>query len=212
MNGTDMDYTVDTYDSAKAVLESAMDYELYCLDVEMPGINGFQLAERIRQVQGMEPDILFVSVSERAVFDVFRYHVLGFVRKTHIENDMQEAMQRFVKAWEDKKKEFEFVTKDGRCFRKMVTDLIYAEVRGHTLELYCNDGVYNVKGTLSELEQRLHQYDFVQPYKGFLVNCGYIDMLGQRELHLKTEDRKVIPLSRYKATEIRSMFIKYINS
>ena len=76
----------------------------------------------------------------------------------------------------------------------------------------CNDGVYNVKGTLSELEQRLHQYDFVQPYKGFLVNCGYIDMLGQRELHLKTEDRKVIPLSRYKATEIRSMFIKYINS
>ena len=81
MNGTDMDYTVDTYDSAKAVLESAMDYELYCLDVEMPGINGFQLAERIRQVQGMEPDILFVSVSERAVFDVFRYHVLGFVRK-----------------------------------------------------------------------------------------------------------------------------------
>lgn len=212
MNGTDMDYTVDTYDSAKAVLESAMDYELYCLDVEMPEINGFQLAERIRQVQGMEPDILFVSVSERAVFDVFRYHVLGFVRKTHIENDMQEAMQRFVKAWEDKKKEFEFVTKDGRCFRKMVTDLIYAEVRGHTLELYCNDGVYNVKGTLSELEQRLHQYDFVQPYKGFLVNCGYIDMLGQRELHLKTEDRKVIPLSRYKATEIRSMFIKYINS
>ena len=29
MNGTDMDYTVDTYDSAEAVLESAMDYELY---------------------------------------------------------------------------------------------------------------------------------------------------------------------------------------
>lgn len=66
MNGTDMDYTVDTYDSAEAVLESAMDYELYCLDVEMPGIDGFQLAEKIRRMRGRTPDILLCrSVRER---------------------------------------------------------------------------------------------------------------------------------------------------
>ena len=158
-----------------------------------------------------EQIILFINNEALNILNLKREDV---IRKSAQEIAMRNDLLRrlICGMWEDKKKEFEFVTKDGRCFRKMVTDLIYAEVRGHTLELYCNDGVYNVKGTLSELEQRLHQYDFVQPYKGFLVNCGYIDMLGQRELHLKTEDRKVIPLSRYKATEIRSMFIKYINS
>ena len=73
---------VDDYKNAKELLDGTMDYDLFCLDIEMPGINGLELAGEIRRVCGNKPDIAFVTAYENAVYDVFRYNALGFLRKS----------------------------------------------------------------------------------------------------------------------------------
>ena len=58
-------------------------YNIILLDIEMPGLDGMVLAEKIRREL---PDciLIFISSHEKYVYDVFRYHAFRFIPKSQI--------------------------------------------------------------------------------------------------------------------------------
>lgn len=200
---------VDDYKNAKELLDGTMDYDLFCLDIEMPGINGLELAGEIRRVCGNKPDIAFVTAYENAVYDVFRYNALGFLRKSLLQNDFEEMMGRFLRKWKNRVKRYEFISNNG-IFSKTASEIIYAEARGHKLQICCTDGTYNIRGTLKELAEKFKDEYFIQPYKGYLVNCRYIELVGYKELHLKAGDDRMIPISKHQIAEVRRRFVEFV--
>lgn len=60
---------------------------LIFLDIEMPEINGFDLAKELRQ-NIRKPHIVFVSSHESRVFESFEYKPLWFMRKSQIEDEL----------------------------------------------------------------------------------------------------------------------------
>ena len=94
-------YQIDTYLRGEEILSSKKEYNIIFLDIEMPGMNGLELADEIRSRCGNTPDIAFVTAKENAVYDVFRYNALGFVRKSVLEKDFEEMMGRFLKKWKN---------------------------------------------------------------------------------------------------------------
>ncbi|MGN0407457.1 MAG: LytR/AlgR family response regulator transcription factor [Bacteroides sp.] len=209
MKSHGLECRIDDYSSPEDILAGSMNYDLFCLDIEMPGMNGLELADEIRIRCGNTPDIAFVTAKENAVYDVFRYNALGFVRKSVLERDFEEMMGRFLKKWKNRTKKYEFISNNG-IFTKTAAEIIYAEVYGHKLQICCTDGTYQIRGTLNELAQKLEDEYFIQPYKGYLVNCRYIELVGQKELHLKAGDVKTIPISKHQIAEVRTRFLKYI--
>ncbi len=203
----DYDCVVDCFSTAYSLLHSPLDYDLFCLDIKMLDMDGMELAGEIRKKCGETPDISFVTSMDSAVYDVFQYNAMGFVRKTFFEEDYPKLLHHFVVRFTMRTKQYMFLSDQG-MFAKSNKEIIRAEASGHNLYLYCTDGSYRIRGNITELAAQLSGDYFVQPYKGSLVNCRFIKMIDSRNLLLKTGE--IIPVSKYKLTGVRSRFAEYI--
>ena len=60
------------------------------------GIDGIQFGRALREI-GFGTDIIYVSNSEDRVFESLSLRPIGFVRKSHFNQDMAEAVETFVR-------------------------------------------------------------------------------------------------------------------
>lgn len=208
MQGKEAEVKTDLFSGAAQLLECDMPYDLYLLDVEMPETDGMALAGRLRERFGGGPDIVFITAHVQTVYDAFRYDICGFIRKTHLEKDLEETMERFLKKRVIKKQVFRLKTKTGVIYRTE-SDIVYAEKFKHDMILHCVDGEYTLRCSMAELLIQIQETHFVKPYKGYLVNCQYIKKLESDRIIL--DDGRTVPVSRRSKNVVREIFFAYLN-
>lgn len=208
MEGKEADVRTDLFPGGAELLECEMPYDLYLLDVEMPETDGMTLAGRIREKFGGGPDIVFITAHVQTVYEAFRYDIYGFIRKTHLEKDLEETMERFLKKRVIKTQVFRLKTKTGVIY-KAEGDIIYAEKFKHDMILHCADGEYTLRCSMEELLGQIQGGHFVKPYKGYLVNCLYIKKLEKDRIVL--DDGRSVPVSRRSKNAVREIFFAYLN-
>lgn len=154
-------------------------FDLVLLDIEMPGMNGFQLAKRISMDRRI-PCLIFVSAYESFVFDAQTFMPLWFVRKSMLEKDMYKALQKYVELTVFKKACYQL--KGGSVY---IRDIVYIECSGHLLTIQIADGkVIKQYGSLRVMEEGLSKYHFLRVHKSYLVNPRYIENIGRQEIYL----------------------------
>lgn len=154
-------------------------FDLVMLDIEMPGMNGFQLAKRIGMERGT-PCLIFVSAHESFVFDAQAFMPLWFVRKSMLGRDMYKALQKYVELT---------VFKKACCMLKggpvYIRDIMYIECSGHLLTIQMVDKkMMKQYGSLKTMEEELSKYNFLRIHKSYLVNPRYIADIGRQEIFL----------------------------
>lgn len=199
---------IDQFSGAALLLACDVRYDLYLLDVEMPEMDGMALAGQLREEFGDKSDIVFITAHIQTVYAAFQYDIYGFIRKTHLENDLEGTLERFLKKWISKTQVFQLKTKSGAIY-KTESDIIYAEKFGHDMILYCVDGEYTLRSSIEELMDQVQRTHFVKPYKGYLVNCLYIKRVEDDKIIL--DDDRVIPVSRRSKNEAKEIFFAYLN-
>ncbi len=180
------------------------EYDLLFLDIEMPGVDGFQLAKRIAMGK-RKCDIIFVSGYESLVFDSWQYSPLWFVRKGMLERDMRLALQKYA----------ERVLAEENCglFRGVeaaVSDIVYIESRGHLLYVKRRNGKsFEQYGSLKAFEEELTPHHFLRIHKSYLVNQRYIEEIGKREVLLT--DGTALEMGRDRRKTLQEAMHRYEN-
>lgn len=203
-----MEICVSKFESAEELFKREEAFDLYFLDIEMPKMDGMMLAKIIREKYGLKPEIVFVTSKEMAVFDAFSVDALGFIRKAFLETDFENTMKKYMQKWKCRNQKYEFKTEDMLIY-KSEEQILFAEVYGHRLILHCADGKYEMRGTIDDLAGRLPGENFVEPHRGYLVNCRYIEHIENDILILDNGMR--IPLSKRKRDEVRKKFLQYMS-
>lgn len=115
------------------------DFDLLFLDIEMPGMDGFELAARLC-MDWPQVGLVFVSVHESFVFDAMEYSPLWFVRKGHLERDMFRMLRKYLQITAFKGVSYRM--KEGFGFRELpIRNILYIEGSGHSLVFKKTDGV-----------------------------------------------------------------------
>jgi len=203
-----IEFNIDIYTESTKLADCKTGYDIYFLDVQMPKLNGLDLANAIRRSAGNNAKIVFVTSDENAVFDAFDVDAFGFIRKTNLKEDFLKTMQKYAAWLASRQCVYRFASDMGEIV-KAENEIIYADAYGHRLYLHCTDGDYRIYGTLSEAAEKLCDAYFIQPYKGYLVNCRYIGCVGAKELTLNAECEITIPVSRHRLDTVRDEFFKY---
>lgn len=201
---------IDKFAAGRNLLEaeSAEPFDVVFLDIDMPEISGFDVAEKI----GEKALIIFVTTHDELVYSSLKFQPFRFIRKTHLDDELPETLssviERIAKSKAEKK--IEFQTKDRKIFLH-ADEIEYIEVYGHWLRVSvnCREPV-ECYGSLSELEKLLAPLGFVRTYKSYLVNLKYVYSLEKTKVVL--DNKTEIPLSRYKASEIKERFKEYLRS
>ena len=148
----------------------------------------------------------------RSVYSSLKFQPFRFIRKTRLNDELSETVsaviERIVKRSAERK--IEFQTKDRKIFL-LADEIEYIEVYGHWLRVVVTTGEpIECYGSLSEFEKILAPIGFVRTYKSYLVNLKYVYSMEKTKVVM--DNKTEVPLSRYKAFEIKEKFKEYLRS
>ena len=90
---------MERYDSSKKMLEGLKDLDtvpVFLIDIDMPEVNGFGVASFLKK-WNRECCIGFVSNKDELVFQAFAYHPFFFIRKTHLDEELEPQLLELQK-------------------------------------------------------------------------------------------------------------------
>lgn len=198
------------YNNGTSFIQNPHDYDAVFLDIDMPVVNGFDIAEQINHTSNAL--IIFVTMHDELVYSSIKFQPFRFIRKSRLEDELPEVIDALTKTIAKRclGKRFAFQTKTGEVFLD-VGSIEYIEIYGHWLHVCVNDGEdLECYGSLSDFEKQLAPFDFVRTHKSYLVNCKYIYSIEKDQIIL--DDKTEILLSRYRVNDVKNKFKKYIRS
>lgn len=204
LNKWGMEYRIYSFKGSESIIEDGGDFDLYFMDIDMPRIDGLELAAKIRKEKGMKPEIIFVTSLDNKVYDAFCYRIFGFVRKLDLISDLTDTVKLLAKCM--KTEDFcTFDTREGLVKFKL-SDIMHFESARHVITLYTQERGYELrKETLALLMTKLKDKGFYQVHKGYIVNCEYIKSILRDRIIM--DNGLTIPVSKRRLDEIREAYI-----
>lgn len=179
------------------------------LDIDMPHISGMDIASYLKENR---PEILFVFVTsqEALVYQSFAYRPFGFVRKTHIDAELEELIIRIKRELCEKRQELT-ITKGQELIRIARQEIIYIEAEGNYLNLCTKRENLKVRDTMTNMESELKESGFVRCHKGYLVNAHLIEKMKGTQIELRGEtENHIVPIGRSYEKDVKKKILEII--
>lgn len=183
-------------------------YDLIFLDIELPGINGMEAAESMREHDPETPIIFVTNLAQYAVHG-YAVDALDFVVKPVEYYDFKLRMDKAMrKIWRTEQRSLSIPTDSG--FRVVsVTDIAYIDVANHDLAYHLANGeTVIVRGTLSKTESSLDGTTFVRISNNCLANMAHIKEIKGTDIHMANGD--VIYFSRSRRKPALETIARYL--
>lgn len=166
---------IKCFSKAEPVLEEDhfIKYDIIFLDIEMPDINGIDVAEKINRLRGDSavPYIIFVTSKDNLVFEALNKLPYSFVRKSQLE-DIKICVNSLCKRLALSPT---YSIKDGRGIRTIeIKNIIRIEKQRNYSIFHTKSGIYTERSGIDEKHKDLAQYHFLRPHIGSLVNVEHI--------------------------------------
>lgn len=180
-------------------------FDIVFLDIEMPEIGGFQCTERLRKVNE-DTIIVFVTNHENYVFHSFVFRPFRFIRKSHFEDELEEALSSAVKLYYEKTKLYNISSEKGLISVRL-SDIMYFDVYSHSVFMHMKNEKIIVKKSLQEVENELGDFGFIRVHKSYLVSFRYIYSVRTGSVTLVNMES--VPLSKHRIKEVKEKMIYY---
>jgi len=182
-------------------------YQIVFLDIDMPKINGFYLADRI-SVLNPNCLVVFVTNHDYLVFDAIKKHPFAFVRKSKISIELEQTIDDLILAQSYLKKYY-LIKRYNDYIRLPLYDIQYIEAKGNNVLFHLEDNVFQKKAKLSEVERELPSEQFIRTGKSYIVNlCSVYGAITTTGITLK--NGKHIPVSRNKISIVKNAYSAFL--
>ena len=192
-------------------------FHLILLDIDMPELNGIELAASLRKERS-QCTLIFVSAYEHFVFESIRYRPFRFVRKSMLEIDLEEAVAAFCREIISHNMKIQFSKANGETPSILASDIVYVFSVKHDVFLVMKDQTeirlaYH-HYTIGELENQLRSFGFLRTDRSYLLNYRYIYQINPDCITLKTavskSEHDSIPISRRRYASVREQYQYFI--
>lgn len=194
---------IDLFVSGEKYLCGGMDYDISFIDIEMPGIDGFETISRARTING--DNGIYVILTTHAEMSRKGYFVNAFryIDKVHLE-ELKEAMDSAIKVLGRNEKIIVNVIGDGP--REIVLkNIIYIETEKHYILIHTHKGIIKCSNNMYDMENMLPDKWFCRCHNVYIVNLDEIVGFEERIIYLSNGDD--IDVSYRKMKEFKKMYI-----
>lgn len=186
--------------------------DLLFLDIDMPGMDGIDAAEAIRQMDEEVTIVLITSMEDR-VYDAFGYNIYKFIRKGLAKEEHKRLIKQCIKHAESKKNTYLFNT-GQEVLKLRENEIIYFEIELRKFYMQTTKGRYRIMVTRFEdiLEILKNNSNFAMPNRSTLINMRYVRTIT-KDLKILAEfsgKQETILISRNKKKAFYSKFVAYI--
>ena len=200
-------YEIDTYLSGKDFLHNnkIFEYDVIFLDINMPEINGLEVARKIRENR---PDVLlvFITAFMDYALEGYKMEVIRFLLKDMLEEMLPECVETVIRKLSLQARKIKYNFMEGQ--KELPVDSIYfIESQRHKLIFHVLDSKlvqYSLYGKLDDVGTDLLPYGFLRIHKSFLVNTKYIQNIVNYKVQLNSG--MILPVPRERFTKIKERY------
>ena len=186
--------------STQAMIEDRRRYDVCMLDIDLPGINGMDVA-RLLRTYDQELRIIFVTNLARYAVRGYEVDAIGFIVKPATFTTVAMNLDRALRDIRLNARATFLVPDNDTVHVVDFSTFLFAEAGRHRVAYHLTGNrTLTVRGTLRELEERLAGRPVIRVSRGLLVNMDMIAalrgdnlvMVGGARLHIPRDRRREI--------------------
>lgn len=174
------------------------EYDLVLLDIEMPYMDGMELAHKIREVD-QTVTLIFVTNMKQFAVNGYEVGALDFIVKPIGYYDFALKLKKAISVI-NSRKEIDCSIYVNKAYHRISSkEIMYFEVYGHNLDVHTETTVYHASGRVSEMEEKFKDASFMRCHNSFLINPKYIQSVKTNSVVMMDGREIQVPRPRKKA-------------
>lgn len=190
-------FSYEVYFTAKELLKHVIDdgemYHLYIFDIEMPEMNGLQLAKEIRKIDA-KALFVFLTGYTQYVMDVFEVITFDYISKPITVEKLESVLLKAMQYLHMIKRDFVFQFRKNQ-FRISCDDIVYFEKKGRQAVIHTISENFKANMTTEEIWKQLDDKVFAHIHVSYIINLGHIRAIEGDEVVMDNEERLLIARS-----------------
>ena len=203
---------LDEYISAEQFLFESEDkapYDVLIFDIQMKGMNGMELAKKLR-ARGCDSALIFVTGVKDYAIEGYEVGAVRYILKP-VKADVLNGLLDSIYAERQTKAEDFFVLGQGSDLERIPFEkIIYIEARGHYVYMKGEDFEREWKSSFSQagagFEEKIEEKNFFCLRRGLLVNLKHVSKITRTDCIL--DDGESLPVARGVYKALNEAFIK----
>ena len=184
---------VQCFENGEAFLRTKIEeIDILFLDVEMPGINGMDLAKKLRE-EKCNAILVFITAHAQFAIEGYEVSAFRFLMKPIQEEKLEETFFALYKAY--KRSRRKIVLRAG-CIEYIfyLNEILYMESMRNRVIVTCKDKQVVIDGPLQAVYEELREDGFMKTHRCYIVN---MDQVAQVTTHMiKFGEDHYVPLSK----------------
>jgi DNA-binding LytR/AlgR family response regulator len=204
---------IDQFSSGRQLLAShdKSPYHIVFLDIEMPAMDGIQLAGLLRTQKEDHTFIVFTTSYPEYMHDSFDVQPFQYLIKPVSLETVEKLLYKIRQKIEQSSYATLLIDEYGEEHLVPLNKILYIssmKTRKRYVLFHLTDQTLTGKATLSQLEELLAPQGFASPSRGILLNIRHIKSLNGDRVILKNSEAR--PVSRRRARALQTQYANHI--
>ena len=185
-------------------------YDIFLLDIYMPGVTGMSIATELRS-RGVKNPIIFLTSSTDHALEAFGVDATHYLLKPYTKDNFYVAMDKAMQSIISHKDDSIVLKVDNEYRSIQVSQIVYCEAEDKYQRFYLDKDeklLIRISGT--ELYKQLSQFDsFYRCGRAHIINLDYISRVTADGVIFKNS--RALKLPRTVLVALRKAFFDYFN-
>lgn len=203
-------YEITAYTRGSNLLYDITDdhffYDLILLDIEMPGISGMEIPEKIKSFLP-NVKIIFVTSHTEYAIDAFELSIFRYVPKNNLDNKLAAAVTDAAKLIELEAGREYTIRTSSRLEKIPFKNIYYISRDGKNASIVSDAGISRVRKSLQQVYEELNAPEFLFIDRGCIVNIIQVMKISGGTIVLKNGEQ--LPVSRSHLTEVKRQINRF---
>lgn len=178
---------IDTFSNTQLFyyeLTEKQHYDICFMDIEMPGINGIQLAEKLREYDKNTYLVFVTSYFEFAAHG-YSLKAFDFIQKSLLDEKLSLVLTGIVLEMKRTENKFYCIETDVRLQRIEYKEIIYLYKSNKNTVIVSMEEEIQVRKPLQTVFQELNSEEFIWVERGYIINLEHIMGMNGRDIRLR---------------------------
>lgn len=180
-------------------------FDLYLLDIDLPGMSGIDLGSLISSTQS-NAAIIYITGYAQYITQAFRLPTTQYLLKPVKRNAFHRAVLQFYT--ESNRTKFLIHRDDKTVYSIPFDEIIYVEFYYNRSIIYTSDVRHETAVNLQLQKKQLNENGFIQTHQGYFVNPMHINYIHGLQIHCSNHE--IVPISVRRKKSVLQAFTQYL--
>ena len=197
------------YNSGDALLEDSSEKDIVFLDIEMPGVDGIYVGNKLKK-QNPKTIIIIITSFAEYLDEAMRFHVFRYLSKPIDKLRLYRNLKDALQLYNSSSSRIAIETKDG-VFSVLTSDIVCVEAQMRQVIIHTISEDFISIHRMPYWLDILTENCFFQTHRSFIVNLAFVTDFSNSLVHLYNNQIQAY-LTRRKYSEFKSNYLLYLES